>query len=154
MKKKILFFAVTTFMVGSVFTSCKSNTEKEEDAVANVQDAKENLNDVKEDINNDAITKANDTEWQTFKAEANTTIAENEARIIALKKAMNKPGTTFDTTYKKNIETLEDRNKALNTKISNYENNQTDWTSFKREFNSDMTALGNALKDVTVNNKK
>mgnify|MGYP003595785860 FL=1 len=81
MIKSILVLAVTTFLAGNVFTSCKSNTEKEEDAVENVQDAKENLENVTEDINNDAITKANDTEWQTFKAEANKTIVENEARI-------------------------------------------------------------------------
>jgi uncharacterized protein involved in exopolysaccharide biosynthesis len=154
MKKSILVLAVATFLAASVFTSCKSNTEKEEDAIENVQDAKENLEDVTEDINNDAITKANDAEWQTFKAEANKTIAENEARIVELKKAINKPGTTFDATYKKNIEVLEDRNTALKTKISNYENNQTDWASFKREFESDVTEIGSALKDLTVNNKK
>ena len=154
MKKSILVLAITTFIAGNVFTSCKSNTDKEEDAIENVQDAKQNLEDVTEDINNDVITKANDAEWQTYKAEANMTIAENEVRITALKKAMNKAGTTFDATYKKNIETLEDRNAALKTKISDYENNQTDWASFKREFNSDMTEIGDALKDLTVNNKK
>lgn len=154
MIKSILVLAVTTFLAGNVFTSCKSNTEKEEDAVENVQDAKENLENVTEDINNDAITKANDAEWQTFKAEANNTIVENEARIVELKKAMNKAGTTFDATYKKNIETLQERNAALKTKIADYENNQTDWASFKREFDSDMTELGSALKDLTVNNKK
>lgn len=154
MKKSILVLAVATFIAGNVFTSCKSNTEKEEDAVENVQDAKENLEDVTEDINNDAITKANDEEWQTYKAEANKTIAENEARIVALKNAKNKPGTTFDATYKKNIESLEDRNAALKSKIEDYENNQTDWSSFKREFDSDMNELGEALKDLTVNNKK
>ena len=154
MNKSILVLAITTFIAGNVFTSCKSNTDKEEDAIENVQDAKQNLEDVTEDINNDVITKAKDAEWQTYKAEANMTIAENEVRITALKKAMNKAGTTFDATYKKNIETLEDRNAALKTKISDYENNQTDWASFKREFNSDMTEIGDALKDLTVNNKK
>ena len=39
MRKSILVLAVTTFLAGNVFTSCKSNTEKEEDAVENVQDA-------------------------------------------------------------------------------------------------------------------
>jgi len=154
MKKSIFIFTIATCMVGSIITSCKSNSEKEEDAVENVQDAKDNLEEVKVANDNDAITKANDAEWQTFKDEANKTISENEARIIALKKAMNKPGSTFDATYKKSISTLEDRNTALKTKISDYENNQTDWASFKREFNSDMTELGNALKDLTVNNKK
>lgn len=154
MKKSIFILALTTFLAGNVFTSCKSNTEKEEDAVENVQDAKENLENVTEDINNDAITKANDAEWQTYKAEANKTIVANEVRIVELKKAMNKSGTTFDATYKKNIESLEERNTSLKNKISDYENNQTDWSSFKREFDSDVTELGDALKDLTVNNKK
>ena len=154
MKKSIFIFALTTFIAGTVFTSCKSNTEKEEDAVENVQDAKENLENVTEDINNDVITKANDAEWQTYKAEANKTIVANEVRIVELKKAMNKSGTTFDATYKKNIESLEERNTSLKNKISDYENNQTDWSSFKREFDSDVTELGDALKDLTVNNKK
>ena len=52
-----------------------------------------------------------------------------------------------------NIDALEERNETLKNKISDYENNQTDWESFKREFNSDMSELGNALKDLTVNNK-
>jgi chromosome segregation ATPase len=154
MRKSILVLAATTFIAGNIFTSCKSNSDKEEDAIENIQNAEENLEDVKEDINNDAITKANDAEWQTYKAEANKTIAANEARIVALKKAMKKPGTTFDATYEKNIDALKDRNEALKNKISYYENNQTDWASFKREFNSDMNELGEALKDLTVNNKK
>ena len=49
---------------------------------------------------------------------------------------------------------LEEKNASLKTKISDYENNQTDWESFKREFDSDMTKLGQAFKDLTVNNKK
>lgn len=87
MNKSIFILALTTFLAGNVFTSCKSNTDKEEDAIENVQEAKENLENVTEDINNDAITKANDAEWQTYKADANKTIAENEVRIVALKKS-------------------------------------------------------------------
>lgn len=154
MKQSIFVFAVATFIAGNILNSCKSNSDKEEDAIENVQNAKENLEDVTEDINNDAITKANDAEWQTYKTEANNTIAANEARIVELKKAMKKPGTSFDATYEKNIDALKDRNEALKNKISDYENNQTDWASFKREFNSDMNELGEAFKDLTVNNKK
>lgn len=138
----------------ALFTSCKSNTEKEADAVADVQEATENLDSVTDAVANDAATKANDAEWQTYKAEANTTIDANEKRIAELKNALQKPGKTFDAAYGKSIDALEERNASLKTKISDYENNQTDWASFKREFDSDMTELGQALKDLTVNNKK
>jgi uncharacterized protein YeaO (DUF488 family) len=154
MRKTIWIIALTTFVTGNVFISCKSNTDKEKDAVEEVQEAEENLNQVTEDISSDAITKANDAEWQTFKKEANQTIAENEKRIVDLKNAIKKPGNTFDATYEKSIDALEEKNTSLKTKIIDFENNQTDWASFKREFNSDMKELGAALKDLTVNNKK
>lgn len=153
MKKSILILAVTTLIAGNVFTSCKSNTDKEEDAIENVQEAEQNLEEVTEDNNKDAVNKANDAEWQTYKSEANKTISDNEKRIADLKIAMKKPGTNFDATYEKSIDALEDRNEALKTKISDYENNQTDWASFKREFSSDMNEIGAALKDLTINNK-
>lgn len=35
-----------------------------------------------------------------------------------------------------------------------YEKSQSDWETFKREYNHDMDELGNALKDLTVDNKK
>jgi hypothetical protein len=151
MKKSIFMLAI---LAATFFTSCKNNAEKEADAVEDVQDAKEDLNAVKNDVNKDAVTKANDAEWQTYKSEANKTISENETRITELQTAMKKPGKTFDANYKKSIEALVDKNSALKTKIKDYENNQTDWDTFKREFDSDMAGLGQAFKDLTVNNKK
>jgi hypothetical protein len=154
MKKSIILLAAASVIAGNVFLSCKSNSEKESDAVEEVQDAKENLDDVTEDINDDVISKANDAEWQTYKSEAIKTITANGMRIAELKKAIIKPGTTFDKAYLKSIASLEDKNASLKVKITNYENNQTDWDSFKREFNSDMNELGTAIKDVTTKNKK
>jgi DNA repair ATPase RecN len=151
MKKSIFMLAL---LATALFTSCKSNTEKEADAVADVQEATENLDSVTDAVANDTATKANDAEWQTYKTEANATIDTNEKRIAELKNALQKPGKTFDAAYGKSIDALEERNASLKTKISDYENNQTDWASFKREFDSDMTELGQALKDLTVNNKK
>jgi hypothetical protein len=151
MKKSIFMLAI---LAGTFFTSCKSNSEKEADAVEDVVDATDDLNKVTEEVNQDNVTKANDVEWQSYKMEANKSISENETRITELQTAMNKPGNTFDANYKKSIQALVDRNEALKTKIADYENNQTDWDTFKREFDSDMSGLGQAFKDLTVNNKK
>ena len=151
MKKSILMLAI---LAGTMFTSCKNNAEKEADAVEEVVDAKADLDKVNDDISNDAITKANDAEWQTYKMEANKTISKNETRIVELQNAMKKPGKTFDANYKKSIEVLVEKNAALKTKITDYENNQTDWDTFKREFDSDMAGIRQAFKDLTVNNKK
>lgn len=150
--KKIFFILV--LVSGSMFVSCKSNSEKEGDAEQDVTTANQDLDSIQNDIKEDVKTKANDAEWQTYKKEANATITANEARIAELKNAIQKAGNTFDAAYRKSIDMLEEKNASLKTKISDYENNQTDWESFKREFDSDMTKLGQAFKDLTVNNKK
>lgn len=150
-KKFLLMLAI---FAGALFTSCKNNAEKEADAVEEVSDAKDDLNQVQEDAKKDTMKKANDAEWQTYKNEANKTIAENETRIKELQIAMKKPGKNFDDNYKKSIDALVEKNISLKTKIGDYENNQTDWDTFKREFDSDMSGLGQAFKDLTVNNKK
>lgn len=154
MKKSIFILAIASFITGTIFTSCKSNSQKEEDAIENVQDANNNLDAVTDDVNKDAIKKANDAEWQTYKEQANKTISDNESRIAELKEAIKKPGKTFDATYAKSIDALEEKNISLKKKISDYENNQTDWESFKREFNSDVKGLGEAFNNLTINNKK
>ncbi len=154
MKNSFLFLAVTVLMAGTTATSCKSNTDKNQDAVENVKDANSELKEVQNENTADAVKKANDMEWQTYKTEMLTTISSNELRIADLKKASKKSGATFDKTYLKNIDDLEQKNNALKMKITNYENNQTDWDSFKREADSDLDDLGKAFKNITVNNKK
>jgi chromosome segregation ATPase len=154
MKNSFLFLAVTMLMAGTTVTSCKSNTDKTDDAVENVNEANSELKDVQNENADDAVKKANDMEWQTYKTEILATISSNEARIAELKTASKKSGATFSANYLKSIDDLEQRNTALKTKITNYENNQTDWESFKREADSDLEGLGKAFKDLTVNNKK
>ena len=154
MKKIFFLLAVTAGLSGLAITSCKSNTEKNEEAVENVNDANANLKDVQEEATIDASKKATDAEWQTYKTEMLASINDNEIRIAELKKAFNKPGTRFDANYSKTIDALQKRNLDLKVRIENYENNQTDWESFKREFNSDISGLGKAFDDFTVKNKK
>ena len=146
--------AITAFVGSMSFVGCKSNTEEKADAVENVNEANQDLNQVEAEQSAEQVTKANDAEWQTFKAESNYTIAANETQIATLRKAMDKPGKTFDKSYAKSIDALEEKNAALKTRIVEYENNQTDWESFKREFNSDVEGIANAFKDLGVNNKK
>lgn len=153
-KKTIYILAITVLIGGFSLLGCKSNTKEKEDAIENVQDANEDLQEVEANQTADEITKANDQEWQTFKSESNKTIIANDNRIMELKKAMNKPGTTFDASYTKGIDELQEKNTKLKKRILNYENNQTDWESFKREFNSDADVVKEAFKDLTSNKKK
>ena len=155
MKKSFFILAMSTFMAGFVFTSCKTNVEKEADAVENVQDAKEDLNEVRNEAVADTVAQSNNSEWEAYKTQAQASITTNEARIADLKKEINKVGNKLDDSYKKNVDALEQKNMALKAKIDGYKaSNQSDWDSFKREFDSDMTKLGDAFKNLTVNNEK
>ena len=154
MKKIIYLLGIGIFIGGISIIGCKSNTEKKENAVESVNEANQDLKEVEEDQAADMKTKTNDEEWQTYKEESNKTIMANDTRIKELRNAMNKSGTTFDKSYAKSIDALEKKNTTLKNRIINYENNQTDWESFKREFNSDAEVLSNAFKDMSTNNKK
>lgn len=155
MKKTIITLAVSSMLIaGSVFTGCKSPSQKEKDAQTEVQDANEDLNDAQNDANAEAQKVATAEEWAAFKIEANAKIKSNEARIAELTVSLNKPGKILDPIYKKKIETLEEQNRDLKARLDVYETNNSDWETFKREFNRDMDELGKALKDLTVDNNK
>jgi hypothetical protein len=153
MKKTTLMLALVGMLGSTAFISCKSNSDKEADAAENVTEAKQEMQDTQEENKADAMTKANDAEWQTYKKETLATIEKNKTQIASLKKAMKKPGTTFDASYAKSISDLEEKNNALETKIDNYENNQTDWDSFKRGVSSDMNDVAQAFKNISANHK-
>lgn len=137
----------------AVFTGCQSSAYKLEAANQNVEKEKQDLQEAQKDANAVAVKVANAEEWAAFKTESEVKIKDNQIRIDELKVKMSKPGKTFDAMYAKNIENLEQKNKDLKARIGAYEANQSDWDSFKREFNHDMDELGQALRDLTVNNK-
>jgi len=154
MKKMIFILAVTTLMAGTIFTGCKSSTQKQEAARDKVKDAKQDLNEAQKDANAAAQVVATEEEWKIFKSESELKIKDNEIRIAELTVKMNKQGEIFDELYRKNNANLEQQNKDMKARLEAYEKSQTNWESFKREFNHDMDAIGKALKDLTVDNKK
>ncbi|PVX47872.1 hypothetical protein C8C85_3835 [Flavobacterium sp. 103] len=153
MKKSILTLAIATFMIGSMVTSCKPNTEKEQTAQDSVDSAKVAVTDAENDLD-EAKRVATAEEWQAFKDSTNVKIEENNAKIAELKLKIKKTGKDIDKAYQRNIDTIEQKNKNLKAKMDSYKNDvNSDWQSFKREFNHDMDELGQSLKDFTVNNK-
>jgi outer membrane murein-binding lipoprotein Lpp len=154
MKKQIYALAVTALMAGTIFTSCQSSTEKVADAKEEVKEAKQELKEERQDANAEAQKAADAEAWRIFKAETEVKIKDNDARIAELKVRKAKPGKVLDPLYAKQIEGLEKRNRDLNARIDNYVPGQTNWEAFKSEFNHDMDELGQALKDLGVDNKK
>ncbi len=147
MKITIVALALSTMLVaGTLLTGCKSPAQKEDAAQTKVDEAQQDLKAAQ-------IKVASQEEWATFKSESELKIKDNEIRIAELKVKMKKPGKVFDALYQKRIDDLEKRNLEMRVRMETYEKNQSDWESFKTEFNHDMDELGNALKDITVNNK-
>ncbi len=138
----------------SVFAGCSTSEEKVDAAQEEVVEANENLNEAEEDAKLENQKVASAEEWKAFKQETELQINENEAQITRLKSKMNQPGKIFDNLYAKKINGLEEKNSELRSRMNAYEKKQSDWESFKTEFNHDLNELGTALKDLTVNNKK
>ena len=153
--KKAIFICtlITTIFAGMIFTSCESSTQEMDNAQANVVEAKKDLKEARQDPQIAAQKTANAEAWKAFKSESELKIRGNETRIAELKEKMKTSGKTLDAAYAKKIDQLEQKNKDLNARMVAYEKEQSDWESFKREFNHDMDELGKALKDFTLNNQ-
>lgn len=147
--KKTIFILAVTILVG-----CKSTTKEEIESQEKVDVAEQNLKDAKDSL---IVAKkaATAEEWQTFKDQTDSVISYNEAQIAELKMKMQNTGKSVDAKYQKNIDILEQKNKDLKVKADTYKNDaNSDWQSFKREFNHDMDEIGQAFKNVIVDNKK
>jgi predicted RNase H-like nuclease (RuvC/YqgF family) len=155
MKKIFYSLAVTMLLTaGTVITSCNSPSNKANKSKENVEEAQRDLEETKADAELQRQKAATVEEWEDFKSESEIKIKENETRIEELKEKMMKPGDGIDSLRQKRINTLEEKNNKLKAMINTYESNQSDWESFKREFNHDMDELGKAFKDLTIDNKK
>ena len=119
--------------------ACKSAAQKETAARQNVADANRDLEKTKE---------KNAADWKVFKSEAEAKILSNDQRIAELKIKANKPGNTYDSVYRNRIEKLQSKNSELKLKINNYDRSQTDWQTFKSDFNREMDEIGKNLKDI------
>jgi DNA repair ATPase RecN len=155
MKKPILTLALAVlFIPGIIITGCKSPTKNAEDAKENVQDAQKNLKDAKQEANTAVVKAANEQEWKSFKIDAEAQIKQNELRIAELKIKLKKPGKGLDEADKQRIDALEKRNDGFKSRMKDYEKDQGDWESFKREYNRDMDELKNAFNNLDVDNNR
>ena len=139
---------------GTIFVGCQSKEKKVENSMENVQEAEQDLNQSQQEVEKETKKEVINAEWNAYKIEALEKINKNDIRIAELKEKKEKSGKLLDPMYEKRIENLEQKNKELRTKIDAYETEQSDWETFKREFNHDMNELGNALQDFNKDNKK
>jgi len=154
MKKSIFTVAIITCLSGIVMISCKPNTKEEKESQEKVEIARDNVEDAKDSLDV-AKRAATDEEWKAFKSSGDSIVRINDLRIAGLKLKIRKSGKDIDSKYQENIDILEQKNKDLKVKMDTYKNDvSSDWQSFKREFKHDTDEIGQALKDLTVDNKK
>lgn len=147
MKKSTTTLAFSLLLMGTVLVSCKTTTK--EDSIVISQDR------VGDTIVVSKSTTITNLEWQEFKERTNATINENERKISEMKLKMKETGKEFDASYQQKINRLEERNEEMKTKVANYKSDASaNWDSFKREVNHDMTEIGEAFKNITVDNTK
>jgi chromosome segregation ATPase len=140
-------------MAGTLFIGCDTDKQKADSAEENVEDARQDLKNAQQDAYTAAQKVATAEEWNAFKADTEVKITRHEKRIAELRVKLNKPGTNMDKSLANRIDALEQKNKDLRIRITTHDSTQSDWDSFKREFNHDMDELGKALSDFAENNK-
>lgn len=154
-KKTIFALAISTSLIAGIsLNSCQSSERKIENAEENVIDAKQDLREIRVDSAIKAEKIATAEQWKIFKKESDIKISYNDLRIKELKVEMRQAGNTSDANFNKKIDEYELKNKNLKTRMSDYAKSQSDWETFKLEYNHDLSELGKALKDISVKNIK
>ena len=146
MRTSILALAAFALLAGAVSISCSSSSKKVDDAQNSIREARQDL---------DAANKEFLADMENFRVEMVAKIDANDKRIAELKANMVNEKKTAQADYKKKIDDLEKRNRALKAKIDGYEGEgKENWENFKAEFNHDMDQFGQAFKDIGVRNTK
>ncbi len=139
---------------GVMLIGCQSSSQKEDAAREEVKDATHDLADAQKELRSDSIQAVNAEEWKIFKNEAEAKSRSNDLRIKSIKKKMKNAGSPLDGVDQERIEALEKRNSDLEKRVKGFEEKNSDWASFKREFNHDVDQFGESLKDFGKNNRK
>jgi outer membrane murein-binding lipoprotein Lpp len=137
-----------------ILAGCQNSADKEREAKEKLQKEQKELVDAQAKAEAELKESREKDEWVVLQKEAELQVKSNELAIIELKVKLNKPGTIMDKTYAKRIDDLEASNVELRNRIKDYKREQSDWQSFKREWNHDMEKLSQDIKNLTVDNAK
>jgi hypothetical protein len=155
MKKTIFILAITIpLAAGIIFAGNRSSANKLKDAQTKILISDRDVNSKQNVANTGAGKPVIPEEWITFKNESELKISNHEIRIAELNREIKNQGESSNAKYKKKIAYLDQQNKFMKARLESYEKGPSNWESFKQGFNYDMEAIGKALKDFTVDNKK
>ena len=150
MKKLILSLTVVAFMAGTLSTSFGQVPDKQS------VKARENLKEEKKDVvvaKQDLKTAQKDSvsEYQKLTKESEVKFKSNEKSIADLRAAITKSNSKEQATDQKKLSLLEDKNNSLKKELAEYKVlGQTQFATFKKEFNRDLDQLAKELKDFKI----
>ena len=146
MKKTILTVASALIVTSLLLTACNSSSEKIENAQEEVVKANQNLEEANEEYWKD---------YASYKEEVANRISSNEQVSSDFKERIKLQKNEAKADYNKKIEELDKQNSDLRKRMDEYKiQGKDNWEAFKTEFENDMSELGKAFQNLTVNNEK
>lgn len=140
MKKLFLSLTMIAFIAGTVTTSFGQEQKQEQKKEVVVE--KQNLQIAQKD---------SVSEYQKLIKESDVKFKSNEKSITDLRVAIAKIDSSAQASNLKNVSDLEQKNTDLKKLLADYKvEGQTDFTTFKKEFNSDLDLLTKELKDFKI----
>jgi hypothetical protein len=150
MKKLVLSLAVVAFLAGTISTSFGQVPDKQSvKARENLKEEKKDVVVAKQDLK--IAQKDSVSEYQKLTKESEIKFKSNEKSIADLRAAITKNNSKEQATDQKKVSLLEDKNNSLKKELADYkELGQTQFTTFKTEYNRDQDQLAKELKDFKI----
>jgi hypothetical protein len=150
MKKLILSMAVIGFMAGTLSTSFGQVPDKQSvKARENLKEEKKDVIVAKQDLK--IAQKDSVSEYQKLTKESEVKFKSNEKCIADLRAAITKSNSKVQATDQKKVSLLEEKNNNLKKELADYKVlGQTQFNTFKTEFNRDLDQLAKELKDFKI----
>jgi hypothetical protein len=150
MKKLILSLAVVAFMAGTLSNSFGQVPDKQSvKARENLKEEKKDVVVAKQDLK--VAQKDSVSEYQKLTKESEVKFKSNEKCIADLRASITKNNSKAQATDQKKLSLLEDKNNSLKKELADYKVlGQTQFTTFKTEFNRDLDKLAKELKDFKI----
>lgn len=145
MKKSILIFTITVLLGGTLFTNCKSSSQKVEDAQDKVENAEDKVTEANIELNqaiNDSIVQ--------FRKESNDKIIAQQKSIAAFRARIAKEKKENKADYEKKLAALEQKNTDLKKSLDDYKaEGKENWTEFKADYNRKMEQLTQDFNELS-----
>jgi hypothetical protein len=150
MKKLFLTLVVTAFVAGTTLTTFGQVPDKQSvKARENLKEEKKDVVVAKQDLK--VAQKDSVSEYQKLTKESDLKFKNNEKSIAELRESITKSSSKEMATDQKKVSLLEVKNNNLKKELADYKVlGQTQFTTFKTEFNRDLDQLAKELKDFKI----